>query len=46
MSSPLLQKVGFMFCVERGVNVGGNPEARKKSFVFAKEFMNRELLNN
>tara|TARA_B100000795_G_C22805523_1_gene444599 strand:+ start:1079 stop:2065 length:987 start_codon:yes stop_codon:yes gene_type:complete len=44
MSSPTLQKVGFLFCVERGVNIGGNPEARKKSFTFAKDFMKRELL--
>ena len=29
MSSPLMQKFGFLFCVKRGVNIGGNPEARK-----------------
>ena len=39
MSNPLLQKIGFMFCVTRGVNYGGNPVARRKSFTFAEEFM-------
>ena len=39
MSTPLLQKLGFMFCVEQGVDIGGNPAARKKAFAFAKEFM-------
>ena len=39
MSNPLLQKLGFMFCVEQGVDIGGNPAARKKAFAFAKEFM-------
>ncbi len=44
MSNPLLQKIGFMFCVTRGVNYGGNPLARKKSFTFAEEFMIKTLL--
>lgn len=44
MSNPILQKVGFLFCVERGVDIGGNPEARKKSLTFAKNFMKRVLL--
>ena len=43
MSSPLLQKLGFMFCVEQGVDIGGNPAARKKAFDFAKEFMHTTL---
>ena len=43
MSSPLLQKLGFMFCVEQGVDIGGNPAARKKAFAFAKEFMHTTL---
>ena len=38
MSSPLMQKIGFLFCVERGVNLGGNTESRKKAFNFAKSF--------
>lgn len=43
MSSPLLQKLGFIFCVEQGVDIGGNPAARKKAFAFAKEFMHTTL---
>mgnify|MGYP005724510483 FL=1 len=45
MSNSILQKVGFLFCVEKGVNVGGNLDARKKSLVFAKNFMNSKLLD-
>ena len=44
MSNSILQKVGFLFCVEKGVNVGGNIDARKKSFAFAKDFMKNKLL--
>ena len=39
MSSPLMQKLGFLFCVERGVNLGGNPLTRNQAFKFAKSFM-------
>lgn len=46
MSNAFLQKLGFMFCVERGVDVGGNPDARKKSFEFSREFMKKNLLLN
>ena len=45
MSSPLMQKFGFLFCVERGVNIGGNATARKKSFEFASSFMSKTLMN-
>ena len=44
MSNSILQKVGLLFCVERGVDIGGNPEARKKSFTFAENFMKQVLL--
>ena len=44
MSNSILQKVGFLFCVDKGVHVGGNKDARKKSFAFAKDFMNKKLL--
>ena len=44
MSNSTLQKVGFLFCAKRGVNIGGNSEARKKSFTFAKDFMKHKLL--
>ena len=43
MSSPLMQKIGFLFCVERGVNLGGNPKSREKAFAFSKSFMIRTL---
>ena len=44
MSNPFLQKLGLMFCVKRGINYGGNPVSREKSFVFANEFMTTTLL--
>ena len=44
MSNSILQKVGFLFCVDKGVHVGGNLEVRKKSLAFAKDFMNNKLL--
>ena len=45
MSNPFLQKLGFLFCVDRGVTIGGNKDARLKSFVFANDFMIRTLKN-
>ena len=45
MSNPFLQKLGFIMCVTRGVDFGGNPEARIKSFEFSKDFMKRTLFN-
>ena len=44
MSSPIMQKIGFLFCVERGVNLGGNPESRELAFRFAKSFMLKTLM--
>ena len=46
MSSPIMQKIGFLFCVERGVNLGGNPESRNRAFEFSKYFMKKTLLEN
>ena len=46
MSNSFLQKIGFMFCVSRGVNYGGNPESRQKSFDFARKFMRETLLEH
>ena len=43
MSSPFMQKIGFLFCVERGVTLGGNPQAREMAFKFAKNFMQKTL---
>ena len=45
MSNPFLQKLGFLFCVDRGVTIGGNKDARLKSFEFANDFMIRTLKN-
>ncbi len=44
MSNSFLQKLGFAFCVTRGVYSGGNPTARKKSFSLAKSFIKETLL--
>ena len=38
MSSPMLQKIGFLFCVDKGVHVGGNIDARKKIFGICQRF--------
>ena len=46
MSSPIMQKIGFLFCVKRGVNLGGNPESREKAFAFSKSFMMRTLTDD
>jgi len=46
MSNSILQKIGFLFCVKRGVDIGGNLEARKKAYPFALEFMRKHLQNN
>ncbi len=45
MKNPILQKIGFLFCTTRGVTIGGNPVARKKSFSFAKKFMIQTLFD-
>lgn len=45
MSNPFLQKIGFMMCVTRGVNFGGNSDARAISFEFSKDFMKKTLLD-
>ena len=44
MSNSILQKIGFLFCVDRGVNFGGNPISRRKSFEFSKDFMRKTLI--
>ena len=43
MNNAWMQKLGFLFCVERGVDIGGNPKAREQSFLFASEFMKSHL---
>lgn len=44
MDSPLMQKLGFLFCVERGVNIGGSPTARAQSMPFSAAFMEQTLM--
>ena len=46
MSNPILQKLGLLFCVERGVDLGGNPEARTQAMAFSKSFMKKTLNPN
>ena len=43
MTNSFLQKIGFLFCTSRGAQIGGNPIARKKSFEFSIDFMNKTL---
>ena len=43
MSNAWLQKLGFLFCVERGVDIGGNPDARAQSLAFAQTFMKQTI---
>ena len=43
MTTPLLQKIGLMFCADRGPTFGGNKEARAQSFEFARKFMLKNL---
>ena len=44
MTAPLLQKISFAFCAERGPTAGGNPTSRKSAFEFAEGFMKNHLL--
>ena len=43
MTNSFLQKIGFLFCTSRGVHIGGNSIARKNSFEFSVDFMNKTL---
>jgi hypothetical protein len=45
MITPFRQKIALAFCAGRGPTIGGNPEARKASFEFAKGFMKEHLLS-
>ena len=44
MSNSILQKIGLIFCVDRGVDFGGNPISRRRSFEFSKDFMMKTLM--
>ena len=39
----LMQKLGLMFCAEKGPTMGGNDFARENSLSFSKIFMKRHL---
>ena len=41
MDSPLMQKIGFLFCVQRGVNIGGSSSARAQSMPFLPPLWNK-----
>lgn len=43
MSSPIMQKLGFLFCVKQGVHIGGNPIAREQAMKSARTFMRTQL---
>ena len=43
MITPFRQKVALGWCADRGTTIGGNPEARVKSFDFARNFMTTHL---
>jgi len=43
MTTPLRQKLALAWCADRGTTIGGNPKARKASFKFAREFMEKHL---
>ena len=45
MTNWFTQMIGFAMCAERDPQFGGHPESRKKSFKFAKKFMNEHLQN-
>ena len=43
LSSPTLQKIGLIFCAEKGAHWGGNKNARELSQEFALTFMKKHL---
>ena len=44
MSSTLMQKIGFIFCVKRVVNLSENELYRIKALEYAKSFMEKTLM--
>ena len=44
MTTPLRQKIALGLCADRGTTIGGNVEARKASFEFARSFMTKYLV--
>ena len=43
MITPLRQKLALAWCADRGTTIGGEPNARQASFLFAKRFMRTNL---
>ena len=43
MTTPLRQKIALGLCADRGTTIGGNVEARRASFEFARSFMTKYL---
>ena len=43
MITPFRQKIALAFCAGRGPTIGGNAEARKASFEFARNFMTEHI---
>jgi hypothetical protein len=43
LSSPALQKIGLVFCADKGAHWGGNKDARERSSAFAIDFMTKYL---
>ena len=44
MTTPTLQKLGLIFCAERGAMIGTNISAKQKAFKFSEKFMSKHLL--
>ena len=45
LSSPTMQKIGLVFCADKGAHWGGNKDARERSSAFAIEFMKKHLMD-
>ena len=45
INSPTMQELALLTCAGRGPTMGGNEEAREKSFKFAADFFNKNLMN-
>ena len=43
MITPFRQKIALAWCADRGTTIGGDPNARQASFLFAKRFMSTNL---
>ena len=46
MKNAFMQKIGLMFCAEKGPTMGGNKLARENALDFSIKFMKRHLIEN